>query len=319
MPTAAAVSLGLCLGLAVTLAAAARSETVALRPVLGRIEKTLVAEDDTLLDLAYRHRLGFEAVARLNPAVDPWIPVPGTVVVLPTRFVLPDADPEGLVVNVPEMRLYDFTVTGGPEVFAVAIGDQADPSILGEFRVGNKRENPVWNVPASIRAEHPELPARVPAGPDNPLGSRWITIGRTSYGIHGTNTRWSIGREATHGCLRLYDDEVQRLYQRVPEGTRIQIVYQPHKWGLHRGQILLEAHPDPYGLARDRLLAFEVPRSLGLLGAIDLDRAWAVLERASGIPVPVGSLSGTSLSGTSLSGKSLSGRPPGTATSKPSS
>jgi L,D-transpeptidase ErfK/SrfK len=265
-------------------------ETPELRPVVGRIGTDLIGAEDTLLDLAHRHRLGFQAVERLNPEIDAWIPVPGTVALLPTRFVLPHADEAGLVVNVPEMRLFDFTVEGGPEVFAVAIGDQADPSILGEFELGNKRKDPVWHVPASIRQERPSLPPEVPPGPENPLGSRWMTIGRTSYGIHGTNVRWSIGREATHGCLRLYDDEVQRLYERVRPGTRIQIVYQPYKWGREGGRIYLEAHPDLYGLMPDRLRAFEVPRALGLLGAIDLELAWSTLEQARGIPVAVGTL-----------------------------
>jgi len=263
-----------------------------LRPVLGRIDKTLVKVDDTLLDVAFEHRLGFEAVTRLNPEIDPWIPVPGTVVLLPTRYVLPRAHHEGLVINVPEMRLFDFTVPDGPEVFALAVGDQADPSIMGDFRVGPKRSNPTWNVPKSIRAKRPELPAQVPPGPENPLGSRWITIGHTSYGIHGTNVRWSIGRQATHGCLRLYEDEVQRLFDRVPEGTRIQIVYQPSKWGLADGRIYLEAHPDLYGLVKELDAAFQVPSDLGLLSAIDLDRARQVLEEARGIPVEVGEFPG---------------------------
>lgn len=273
-----------------------------LRPVLGRIDKALVADDDTLLDIAYEHRLGYEALTRLNPEIDPWIPVPGSVVLLPTRYVLPLADHEGLVINVPEMRLFDFTVPSGPEVFALAVGDMADPSILGDFRVGPKRSNPVWNVPKSIREERPELPAQVPAGPDNPLGSRWITIGHTSYGIHGTNVRWSIGRQATHGCLRLYEDEVQRLFARVPEGTRIQIVYQTWKWGVADGRIYLEAHPDLYGLVKERDAAFRIPSDLGLLDAIDIERARRVLDEARGIPVEVGELP-----------------EPGPATSKPTS
>lgn len=271
---------------------AAADAPAALRPVQGRIGKALIQRDDTLLDVAYRHRLGFEAVERLNPDVDPWIPVPGTVVLLPTRYVLPRADEEGLVINIPEMRLFDFTVEEGPKVYALAVGDEADPSIVGEFRVGNKREDPAWNVPASIRAEKPDLPAQVPPGPDNPLGSRWMTVGQTSYGIHGTNVRWSIGRPATHGCLRMYDDQVRTLYDRVPKGTRIQIVYQPWKWGVDGDRIVLEAHPDLYGLMPDRLTAFQVPRALGLLGAIDLARAWEVIDEARGLPVEVGRLPG---------------------------
>jgi len=259
--------------------------------VVGREESAVVAPGaDTLLDIAYQRRLGYQAVERLNPGVDPWIPAPGTVVRLPTRYILPDTDEEGLVVNIPEMRLFDYTVQNGPEVFAIAIGDEADPSILGEFKVGPKRENPAWHVPASIRADKPELPADVPPGPDNPLGSRWLTIGRTSYGIHGTNVRWSIGREATHGCLRLYEDDIRRLFDRVPEGTRLQIIYQTTKWGGDGKQIFLEVHPDLYGLRRDRLIALEVPRALGLLELLDLELVLRALEEARGFPVPVGTL-----------------------------
>lgn len=271
-------------------ARAAEADAPSLRPVLGSMHTALVEQDETLLDIAYEHRVGYQALARLNPDVDPWIPEPGTIVSVPTRFVLPQADEEGLVINIPEMRLFDFTPEEGPEVFPVAIGDQADPSILGDFRVGRKRKDPTWYVPESIRAESPDLPEQVPPGPDNPLGSRWMTIGRTSYGIHGTNVRWSIGREATHGCLRLYEEDVQRLYDRIPEGTRIQIVYQPFKWGLDGERIYLEVHPDLYRLQPDRLAAFELPRALGLLGTIDFELAWRTLDEARGVPVAVGTL-----------------------------
>src|SRR5262249_9119731 len=161
---------------------------------------------------------------------------------------------QGLVINIPEKRMFDYTVKTGPQVFALAIGDEADRSLIGEYKVGKKRIDPAWYVPKSIREEKPELPAVVAPGPDNPLGSRWISIGGTTYGIHGTNVRWSIGREATHGCLRLYEDQIQELYGRLREGTRIQIVYQPTKWGSDRDQIYLEVHPDLYGLRPAGLL-----------------------------------------------------------------
>ncbi len=281
----AIVALGLVM---IAAQALASGRAPALRPMLGRDESALVERGDTLLDIAYQRRLGYQAIERLNPAVDPWIPVPGTVVRLPTRYILPDAVERGIVVNLPEMRLYDYTVKDGPEVFAVAIGDEADPSLLGEFVVGAKRKDPTWHVPASIREEKPELPAEVPPGPDNPLGRRWITIGRTSYGIHGTNVRWSIGREATHGCLRLYEDEIRRLYDRLREGTRLEIVYQAAKWGRDEEHIYLEVHPDLYGLRRDRLAALAVPRALGLLEVLDLELVLRTLEEARGVPVRVG-------------------------------
>jgi L,D-transpeptidase ErfK/SrfK len=264
---------------------------VQLRPLVGTARSTLIETDETLLDVAYRERLGFEAVARLNPDVDEWIPDAGTVVQLPTRLILPDAPPEGLVLNVPEMRLYDFRAGPEPEIFAAAVGDALDPTPLGEFRIGEKRVNPTWTVPESIRAEKPELPARVPPGPDNPLGSLWMTIGSSSYGIHGTNIRWSIGRMATHGCVRLYEDEMQRLFERTPSGTRLRILYQPYKWGALGDGLYLEVHPDLYARSSDPLAdALALPRALGLLEAIDpVETAWA-LKQANGVPLRVGTL-----------------------------
>jgi L,D-transpeptidase ErfK/SrfK len=262
-----------------------------LRPVRGEAEHASVEWDQTLLDIAHDHGLGFENVARLNPDLDPWIPAPGSIVRLPTRFVLPDAKTEGIVVNLPEMRLYDYTESGTVRVLPVAIGDVEDPTPVAEFRIGTKRKDPTWNVPRSIRREKPDLPEQVPPGPDNPLGDRWMTLGNTSYGIHGTNVRWSIGRIATHGCVRLYESDMRSLYERVPTGTRVQIVYQPFKWGTNGRQIKLEVHPDVYGRDPDRLAsALRLPRELGLLEALDLERTWRVVEEARGVPVFVGSL-----------------------------
>jgi L,D-transpeptidase ErfK/SrfK len=262
-----------------------------LQPVLGFERSVLVEPGDTLLDVAYRERLGFEAVMRMNPGVDEWIPDAGTVVRLPTRFLLPDVPADGLVLNVPELRLYDFRTAPEPDVYAVAVGDAEDPTPVGEFRVGNKRTDPVWTVPASIRAEKPELPARVPPGPDNPLGRFWMTIGTSSYGLHGTNVRWSIGRLATHGCVRFYEDDIERLYARTPPGTRLRIVYAPYKWGRDGDALLLEAHPDLYGRFEDPLAAaLAVPSALGLLSALELEDVARAVVTARGEPVRVGTI-----------------------------
>lgn len=260
-----------------------------LAPLVGAPSVDRVGEGDTLLDIAERHRLGFERVARLNPDLDPWIPAVGARVRLPTYHVLPDARREGLVVNLPELQLYDYGVDrNAPEVVALAIGDELDPSLIGRYRIGNKRANPVWNVPASIRAKRPELPAQVPPGPDNPLGPYWLTIGQTSYGVHGTNNRWSIGREATHGCLRLYNDVVERLFERTRTGTPIEIVYQTVKLGLQDGIIYVEAHPDRYRRDPGRFERAEA--QLAQHGLVDEEtRAWLrrVIEQASGEPVAI--------------------------------
>ncbi|MEZ4282617.1 MAG: L,D-transpeptidase family protein [Myxococcota bacterium] len=269
--------------------ASAATAPAGFASLVGSPSVDRVAADDTLLDIAERHRLGFERVARLNPTLDPWIPQVGARVRLPTYHILPDARHEGLVVNLPELQLYDYGVDReAPAVLALAIGDELDPSLIGRYRVGNKRANPVWNVPASIRAERPELPAQVPPGPDNPLGPFWLTIGQTSYGIHGTNNRWSIGREATHGCLRLYNDVVEALFERTRTGTPIEIVYQTVKLGLQDGIVYVEAHPDRYRRDPDRFERAEA--ALAQHGLVDDEtRAWLrrVIEQASGEPVAI--------------------------------
>ncbi len=273
-------------------ASAAEPAEPALRlmPLVGQPQSELIEPEDTLLDVAFAHRLPFDLVSRANPGVDPWIPPIGTIVALPTQVILPNAEPNGLVINVPEMRLYDFTVEP-MEIFAAAIGDMADPSLHGKYKIGAKRKDPDWHVPQSIRAEKPELPAVVPAGPDNPLGSRWMTIGNTSFGIHGTNFRWSIGRTATHGCIRLYEDEIQKLFDRIPSGTPVEFVYQPIKWGAIGDKIYVEVHPDLYAKRPDRLSeAIRVPMELGILPGVDIAKVWTAVKEMRGVPIEVGRL-----------------------------
>jgi L,D-transpeptidase ErfK/SrfK len=262
-----------------------------IRPVVGEETAHLIEPGQTLHDVAFVHRLGFQAIERLNADLDPWLPPAGSVVRLPTRFILPPAEPEGLVINVPEMRLYDFTGRGPVRVHAVAVGDAVDPTPIRSFRIGRKRIDPIWNVPASILAERPELPKQVPPGEENPLGSRWMTLGHSSYGIHGTNVKWSIGRGSTHGCVRLYEDVMQALFDRIDKGTQATLIYEPFKWGTDGKHLFLEVHPDIYAKNSESLAtALELPRQLDLLSLLDIEAVWAAVERAEGVPIAVGTL-----------------------------
>ena len=255
----------------------------------------MLAGRTTLLDVAFEQRLGYAGVARLNPDVDPWIPEPGTEIELPTWSVLPDAPERGLVINLPELRMYDFPRPGPPQVYAIAIGEVDSPTPTGSFVLGMRRAEPVWYVPDSIRGERPELPAVVPPGPANPLGSHWISIGSTSYGLHGTNNPWSIGRLSTHGCVRLYDDVMRRLFTSAPAAAPLRIVYQTIKLGARGNRLYLEAHPDLYGratLARDELFArLMMLRRTGVTEeGIDAARVERIAREARGIPVEIGRL-----------------------------
>lgn len=261
--------------------------------IVGAPRRVAIAERSTLLDLAWENRLGYENVARLNPGIDPWAPRPGSEVELPTWAVLPDAAREGLVINLPELRMYDFTHADPPAVYAIAIGAADSPTPTGSFRTGRKRADPVWYVPDSIRSERPELPASVPPGPANPLGTHWITIGTTTYGLHGTNNRWSIGRLSTHGCIRLYDDVMRELFARLPDATPIRILYQTLKLGSRNGRLYLEAHPDRYGSAPGAQAELEahlmVLRLRGFVADdIDRNQLERVVRDARGIPIEIG-------------------------------
>jgi L,D-transpeptidase ErfK/SrfK len=268
-----------------------------LQPLLGAPRVAVVKQGDTLLDIAERDRLGFKQLVNLNPEVDIWVPAAGTRIQLPTEYILPIAPREGLLINLPEMRLYDFTVDPErPTVLAVAIGDAVDPTPVGEYRIGQKRVDPYWNVPESIRAERPDLPAVVPPGPENPLGDRWLTLGTSSYGIHGTNNVWSIGRNATHGCVRLYNDDMRALFDRTRTGTRVRLVYQPVKLGQRNGVLYVEAHRDEYDRAPDApsatLVQLIVLETLGVIdgSTVDQERVRRVIQEARGVPVPIGRL-----------------------------
>jgi L,D-transpeptidase ErfK/SrfK len=261
------------------------------RAVYGIERTTEVEPGEALLDVAWRHRLGFHAVRRLNPEVDVWIPEPGTPVRLPTRMILPDVEPAHLVINIPEMRLYDFRPDAGPDVFAVAVGGRDIPTPVGRFLISDREIDPIWDVPPRIRRERPQLPAQVPAGPDNPLGSRWMRLGQTLYGLHGTDTRWAIGRMATSGCIRLYDDQIQQLFERTPSGTPVRIVYQPYKWGVEGQVIYFEAHPDLYGRVADpEAEALRVAETLGWLPYVDVEAVRQAVQEVRGVPIRVGTL-----------------------------
>ena len=249
---AARLLIGAMLAGSATLAYATSYLLVAESDVVGRAQRVTTREEDTLSDVARRFGVGFEAIKLANPGVDPWLPGAGTPVVVPTEHVLPDAPREGLVLNLPEMRIYYFPPArpGEPPVvttYPVSIGRLDWSTPLGLTRVAAKVRNPVWHPPASIRAEHAadgdELPPVVDAGPDNPLGEYALRLGIPGYLIHGTNRPYGIGMRVTHGCVRLYPEDIKRLFELVPKGAPVRIVDQPHKAGWRKGALYLESHP----------------------------------------------------------------------------
>jgi L,D-transpeptidase ErfK/SrfK len=227
--------------------------------VVGELQVTVARHEDTFTDLARRFNLGFEEIARANPGVDPWIPGEGTRIVLPTQFVLPDAPHEGLVINVAAMRLFYFPKPDkdGKRVVIthpIGIGKVGWATPVGQTKVVSKRKDPWWTPPASVRREHAEegdaLPARVPPGPDNPLGAYAMNLGWSSYLIHGTNKPAGVGMRASHGCIRLFPEDIASLFERIPVGTKVTVVNQPVVYRWHAGSLYLQSYPPHEELAK---------------------------------------------------------------------
>jgi L,D-transpeptidase ErfK/SrfK len=199
---------------------------------------------DTLLDVARSFDLGYVEVVAANPGVDPWLPKAGTRLHLPTAHILPPGLRRGLVVNIGAMRIYAFLPGRAPLTFPIGTGVDIDMTPIGITRVAEKRVHPTWYPPASIRAEEPDLPESVPPGPDNPLGDYQLVLGWRNYGIHGTNKPFGVGRHVSHGCIRLYPEDIATLFPLVPVGTPVTVIDQRALFGWFGAQLFLQLYPD---------------------------------------------------------------------------
>ena len=213
--------------------------------LIGSIGYYQVREEETLLDIARLHDLGFIELVAANPGIDPWLPGTGRTIMLPKQHILPAARRQGIVINLPELRLYFFPGNGGsPQTYPLGIGRLGRETPLGSTSIVAKRKDPVWVPPASIRAERPELPEAVPPGPDNPLGNYAMNLGWPSYVIHGTNKPYGIGRRVSSGCIRMYPEDIERLFPLVEIGAPVTVVNQSLKLGWSDGELYMEIQPD---------------------------------------------------------------------------
>jgi L,D-transpeptidase ErfK/SrfK len=273
--------------------------------VVGEDQTMVTVYEDTLYDLARKYSLGSEEIIRVNPGVDPWIPGAGKTIIIPGRHILPPGPREGIVVNLPEHRLYYYKKPnrdGSQEVisYPVSIGKMDWRTPLGVTHVIQKQKDPVWYPPESVRKEHiangDPLPAVVPAGPDNPLGqyAMRLAAGNGTYLIHGTNNPIAVGLAVTHGCIRMYPDDVAALFPLIPVGTDVRLINDPVKVAWIDGELLLEAHPpvDAQGQSFEPDLQQFSQLLQAAVGdntvAINWDYAREVLEKANGVLATVG-------------------------------
>ena len=211
-----------------------------IESIIGQPRRHRVKEGETLLDIARLFHLGYQELVNINPGVDPWVPLVGSEVQIPSVWILPDPDRRGLVLNIPEMRLYYYLPNSQVMTFPLGIGVEGSDTPAGKYWIGEKRTDPTWYVPVSIQKEM-EVPRKVvPPGPDNPLGRYWMRLSSSSYGIHGTNNPWAVGRRVTHGCIRLYPEDIAFLFPRVRPKTPVQVVYQYTKVGSRNGLVYFQ-------------------------------------------------------------------------------
>lgn len=298
------ISLALLLG--VFLVTGARAAVYPLPPddvdLIGEVQVVQAQPEDTLLDIARRYSLGYEEIVMANPGVDRWLPGAGTEVVLPTRYILPNAPRDGIVLNVSEMRVYYYPKPKAGEqpvvvTYPVSIGRMDWHTPLGTTRVVAKQKDPPWYPPESIKKEHAEagdpLPDVVPAGPDNPLGQYALRLGLPGYLIHGTNRPYGIGMRVTHGCVRMYPEDIEELFPQVPVGTPVHIVNQHLKAGWLAGTLFAEFHDPleeeemPYEATFDEAMQTLADKAGPYLDDVDPGLVRKVIEQASGLPVPI--------------------------------
>jgi len=218
--------------------------------VVGHSQSVKSVSNETLTDLALRHRVGIDVLVAANAHIEGSLTAPlpiGTSITLPQQHVLPDIEQVGIVINLPELRLYYFPPDEQEvRVYPVGVGRSGWSTPELKSTLSEKRHKPAWSPPASIRAEAAasgiNLPAFFPPGPDNPLGEYALRIGSTDFLIHGTNNPAGVGMRVSHGCIRMYSEDIKELAQLVSLGTPVAIINQPTKWGALGNSSLLEAH-----------------------------------------------------------------------------
>jgi L,D-transpeptidase ErfK/SrfK len=219
--------------------------------VIGTPQIVYTDAENTLSDLAREYGLGYDEIIAANPDVDPWLPGDRTPVLLPTQYIVPDVPREGIVLNIASKRLYYFppVAEGQPQTvltYPIGIGRVGWETPVGTTEIVSMAVDPHWYVPASVRREHAEmgkqLPSVVPPGPDNPLGSRVLKLAMPGYLIHGTNQPYGVGMRVSHGCVRLYPENIELLYSLVGIGEKVRIINEPYLLGWRDGELYFEAH-----------------------------------------------------------------------------
>ena len=263
--------------------------------LIGSSYLVTVKKSETLLDIARQHDIGQEEILLANAGIDRWLPTPGEQVFIPAQHILPLAEREGAILNLPEMRIYYFKSASEVATYPVSIGRMDWKTPLGDARIIRKQEKPSWHPPESVKIEAMEsgdtVPDVVPPGPDNPLGEYALRLNLPGYLLHGTNKPYGVGMRVTHGCVRLLPEDIEELFRLVSLDTRVQILNQPVKVGWQDGDLYIEVHPpmEEHQAANEDLLRYaleviyqELDKHPAALIGRKVRRA---IEEQTGVPV----------------------------------
>jgi len=277
---------------------------------VGQVKQIRLKPGDSLANIARANDIGYYELLEANPKLNPIRLVNGTPLVIPTQYLLPNAPRQGIVINLAELRLYYYPAGQNVVVTKpISIGRQGWNTPEGTFKVVEKIDHPSWYVPKSIAAEMANqgviLPAVVPPGPDNPLGNYAMRLSLPNYLIHGTVDPTSIGRRVSSGCVRMYPEDIESLFNMVPVGTPVQIVNQPYKVGLVNNQVAMESH-QPLSEMRAQLgnmpahtLWVNAVNQFAAQQAVPLTINWQDVSKTAqaetGIPMVVGQVNATAL------------------------
>lgn len=255
--------------------------------VVGNPQWHQVRSKETLLDIAREYGLGYNDMALLYPKMDPWLPTPDQRIAIPSLWVLPPTQHQQLVINIPELRLYYFdSKSSTVQTYPIGIGDEGWESPLGSFYITEKRPNPSWYVPLSLQAKYGM--AVMPPGPQNPLGEYMMKFSAGAYGVHGTAMPWGVGRLVSHGCIRCYPEHIRILYPQVSLGTKLEIIYEPIKFGRKDGAVFVEVHPDVYNKVGDfESFAMNKLRQYPHADLVDEKRFKLAVSLQNGVPTNV--------------------------------
>jgi len=260
------------------------------KTVIGVVQHHIVVSKETLSDIVRNYGLGYNELSLLYPKMDPWLPSPGQNLVIPTQWILPSTKLFGLVINLPEFRLYHFiSKTKMVSTYPVGIGDVGWETPVAASHIIYRQVDPTWLVPKSLRAKYGAT--TIPPGPKNPLGKYWLGLSLSGYGIHGTNAPWGIGKRVSHGCIRLYPEHIALLFENVSVNTPVEIIYEPVKIGFQDQNIFIEVHPDIYNRIPDmQAQTFRRLHELGIFSNVSVSLVKDALEKQNGLPVRVGFL-----------------------------